>query len=109
MKFKISRTSKWGDDKPCEEAFMGKFQHWHERSCTEEYFNQRFSTREGLWRSKGSHHCVTKEGSIKRFEGYRDEWAIELTTLNDLVKFVKKYGTVVFGDDFIEIYDAYRE
>jgi hypothetical protein len=34
---------------------------------------------------------------------------IEISTLEELHKFIRKYGDIVMGEDSIEIYDDYRE
>ena len=115
MIYRISRTSSYGK-KPCKEAVKRTFEYWHTRTCTEKEFNEKFSSREGLWKSKGKNHTVTKEGYITRQEENRKEWSIEIKTLKDLQKLIDKYGSLVIGEhDFgiksptIEIYDDYRE
>ena len=37
------------------------------------------------------------------------EWEVEVVSLEEFVKFVKKYTEVVFNGEEIEIYDDYRE
>lgn len=115
MIFTVSRTSMWNEDKPCEEAEKRNFEYWHTRTCTEEKFNEKFSLREGLWRSKGKNHKITKEGYITRQEENRDAWSIEINSLEELMKFYNKYGAIIISEDLfcksscLEIYDDYRE
>ena len=109
MIFKATRTSNRYNNKPFSEAVQKPFPVCHVRTCTEEYFNKNFAEIEGLWRSKGSGHTVTKEGHIKRMDGMEDVWCVDIGSLEDLMVFIKKYGAVVVGEDSIEIYDYYRE
>ncbi|HEY0089571.1 MAG TPA: hypothetical protein VGB37_12050 [Candidatus Lokiarchaeia archaeon] len=116
MKYIITRTS--SDYKnPCEEAFKMSIPCWHIRTCSEKEFNEKFSAREGLWKSKGKNHTITKEGCIKRQEDNKKGWGIEIKTLKQLHKFIKKYGDIIITDDWlynskikrIKIYDGYLE
>lgn len=116
MVFVVERTSLWGDEKPCDEAYRKKFKCWQTRTCSEEEFNNRFSEREGLWRSKGKNHTVTDKGYITRQIEDQEAWAIKFNNLNELMEFVVKHGQVIISEeDFsvkapsIEIYDDYRE
>jgi len=34
---------------------------------------------------------------------------VEINTLEDLMKFVSEHGEIILGEDFIEIYNDYRE
>ena len=109
MYFTITRTSVWCNEKPCEEAFAREVPNWHERSLSEEDYNRRFAEREGgKWRDKGTEHECT-ETSIRRREGNKSVWVVEIDTLEQLVTFAKKYGWLVFKGNEIEIYDGYRE
>ncbi len=116
MKYIVKRTSEWDDKKPCEEAFLHPVAIFHERTCTEEYFDSHFAAREGKWRSKGKNHSIPKKGHILRQEDDKDMWVIEINTLEELNDFVRKYGECIIKDsDYstqipeIEIYDDYRE
>jgi len=109
MKFEISRTSAW-EVKPCPEAFKMRIPNWHIRTVTEEEYNKRFAEREGgPWREKGTKHQITKEGYIKRQEGQKSVWGVEIDDLKQLIAFSKKYGDLIFSGSSIEIYDDYRE
>jgi hypothetical protein len=115
MEFIVTRTSEY-DLKPCTIAFKSRKEYWHTRTCTEEEFNKRFSECEGLWRSKGKNHTITKDGYITRQEESMECWKVKISSLKELKKFVNQYGTIIIGIDShneklytIEIYDDYRE
>jgi len=130
MNYRISRTSCWDDDiKPCDEAYMILVEHWDIRTCTEDYFNNVIGKtyREKPWSERGTSHCritpshkVSKNGSwIARRLTDKEVWVIDINSLEDLNKFVLKYGRCVISRDnsnqvnslynTIEIYDDYRE
>ena len=116
MKYIIKRTSVWNEEKPCDEAFKHPHEKWHTRTCTEEEFNKRFSSMEGLWRDKGTNHSITEKGWITRQEPDTMEWTIEINSLEELNAFADKYGQLVVSPEAysskspeIEIYDYYRE
>ena len=103
-------------ESPCEEAIKKTFENWHERSCTEEYFDEHYSPKLGLWRSKGINHTTTLDGNIIRQIEDVILWSIEINTLEDLHKLIDKYGTLIIdnGDSInktptITIYDDYME
>ena len=112
MKFRISRTSAY-NKKPCQEAHIMSVPEWHTRTCTEGEFNERFSEKEGLWRSKGRNHKTVNDGKwISRREKNQKVWGIEIDSLDELIIFSEEYGELVLscGDmPKIEIYDDYRE
>jgi len=116
MKFHIKRTSSWGDKKPVPNAVMGDALHVHCRTCSEQEFNEKFSNREGMWRSKGKNHRVNSDGHIERDED-ASGWFIEINSLDGLLALSAKEGELVVcseGHDVkdhptIEIYDDYRE
>ena len=102
----------YSNEKPCEEAVMIELPNWQTRTCSEEEYNERFSKNEGwLWREKGTNHQTTEEGYIKRMDGMRDCWVIDVGSIDKLVELSKKYGELIIdGDEMeIEIYDGYRE
>lgn len=85
MKFIVSRTSAWSDEKPCDEAMR-------DTAVTEYKVGQE----------------MVRE--------MKDIWSIELNTLDELMEFFNKHGTIVITDWWdnqaykeIEIYDDYRE
>lgn len=114
-RFIVKRTSVWDEEKPCDEAyrFMPKYV-WHERTCTEEYFDENFSFKEGKWLSKGTEHQKTNNGKwIKRKEKTKEEvWVVDIL---DVLSFSKKYGDIIVSSysrydiPTLEIYDIYRE
>ena len=77
MKFIISRASEYDDNiSPHDDAKREFVESWHIRTCSEEYFDEKLSFREGLWRSKGKDHTVTEKGCIKRRESDIEVWII---------------------------------
>jgi hypothetical protein len=52
---------------------------------------------------------ITDKGYIKRQDGMRSCWGIEITSLKELIGLSKKYGDLILNDSLIEIYDDYRE
>jgi hypothetical protein len=110
MKCVIRRTSIWGEEKPCEEAYRDDVIYLHERTCTEEEFDKKFSHREGLWRSKGFDHSTPNNGKHILRKQNANEWVADI----DLEEFSKKYGRIIYCFDnytipTVEIYDDYRE
>lgn len=98
------------DKKPCKEAFRHKIPNWVIRTCSEEEYNKRFAKNEGgLWRARGTNHQTTKEGYIKRQDGMKECWGININSIDQLIELSKKYGELIFDEDEIEIYDDYRE
>lgn len=116
MIYIIKRVSGYRDESPCEEAIKKPFENWHTRSCTEDSYNERFSLKQGTWRSIGKNHTITNEGHITRQLNDEMLWSIEINSLKDLNKFIEKYGTIIIeGPDnknkapTITIYDDYIE
>lgn len=103
MKFEIYRTSGFGMQKPCEEAFIDKVIH----------IDERFSDSPSKlpdsekWFSKGSNHRV-ENGNIKR-DLEREVYVVEINTLSELIDLSNKYGDLIIDKNTIEIYDDYRE
>lgn len=116
MIYIIKRTSTYDETQPCEEAIQRTFEYWHTRTCSEDEFNEKFSQREGAWRSKGKNHTITDQGYITRQENDVMKWSIEINTLDELHSFISKYGQIIIDNSdwsakapCIEIYDDYRE
>lgn len=108
MKFQITRTSCYGEQ-PCSEAVKESVPSYDDRTFkTFEEYDKKLGKFDGAWTAKGSNHEVTSWG-IRRQLGRIDAWTIDFTTIEQLMKFVDKYGDCVVGDDWIEIYDGYRE
>lgn len=129
MIFEVTRTSE-DEEKPCEEAFEMKLQQWATRTCTEKEFDQRFSAREGNWRSKGKNHARITPQMQKSPNGKwitrqledKDCWVIKIETLAELLALQEKYDDIILKERYsyqdpdygisvkeIEIYDDYRE
>ena len=113
MKYKVSRTSDWSANKPCEEAFEDSYIQIDERIVdSPEKLNVKSDRDE--WYNNGTNHRM-ENGHIKRDFESRG-WFVNIETLEDLNKFVDKYGNIVFqkssdNSDIkeVEIYDDYRE
>lgn len=105
-----SRTSAWGNKKPCDEAFKVLVINTDTRNCDDPKKIPANRGTDGDWYKRGTKHRV-ENGMIKRDFGTSQEWAVELA---DVQTFADKYGDCVIGrnsDGFctIEIYDDYRE
>ena len=81
-------------------------------ASAEEYDEAAHNKRMGrTWLGEGLNHRTWKDGDksgIARDIPLR-AWVIEIKSLQALIKFVEKYGEIVFNGDEIEIYDDYRE
>ena len=116
MIYILKRASEYNEKSPCEEAVLRPFENWQARSCTEEYFDEHYSPKLGLWRSKGLNHTTTLDGNIIRQMEDVIQWSIEINTIEELHQFVKKYGNIVIYENYgnhnadcINIYDTYIE
>jgi len=112
MLFEIYRSSDIGSRKktPCKTAFKTSIPNWHIRTVSEEIYNQKFAKFEnGPWKEYGTNHQITPEGYIKRQEGTREIWAVNIESLDDLLKLIDTEGSIILSPDTIEIYDDYRE
>lgn len=119
MKFKVSRTSVYSDDKkPCEGAKKETYTEIDIRTLGSfQKFDDKHGERHGSWLLKGEHHCVNEEGYIQReFPDACMGWFLEINTLEDLIEFQKEHGDIVIGECCynpniieIEIYDDFRE
>jgi hypothetical protein len=107
MRFVVERTSQHFNVSipPCEGAERGTYT----------YRDQiRTKYKPADWEARGTNHTENKSMCYREME--RECWYIEIATLDDLMKFTKKYGDVIVGDAWmatktpcIEIYDGYRE
>ncbi len=116
MKFLITRTSDWGDEKPCEGVVKKRYDDIEIRTLKSvEAFDKKFGSREGGWLSKGENHTINKDGYIQRTHKNKQEgWFIEIKSLEDLMKFKDAMGCEIIVSkksliNKIEIYDGYRE
>ena len=68
MKFIVSRTSIWDNEKsPCEEAKRDSVARVETRTLfTPEEFDRRFAEREGKWLSVGTNHRIDERGYYTR-------------------------------------------
>lgn len=114
MRFLITRTSEWGDGKPCEEAYAAPAIFVDRRTVpTIKEAKKRFWFKN--WYEGGTNHRE-ENGMIACDRPPRNKWFVEIDNLDDLVEFIHKHGRVVISSDShykdeaeIEIYDDYRE
>lgn len=53
---------------------------------------------------------IVEMDSLWRYEIIRWEWEVEINTLEELLDLQKEVGEeLIISDEYIEIYDAYRE
>lgn len=114
MKFLVKKTSCWcSDNCPMTGAVKEQYDGIERRACSEEEFNKCFSSREGLWRSKGVEHSTYDGGIQRRHPMSETGWFLEIESLDALKSFCEnvKYDIIVSFDQIpeIEIYDDYRE
>ena len=118
MKFIVRRASQWSEEvSPCDEAKRDSIVRVETRTLhSPEEFDAKFAKREGKWLSVGTNHRVNEKGYITRDREMVDVWSVEINTLDELIKFCEKYGSVVIGDCMwnkpykeILIYDDYIE
>ena len=121
MEFKITRTSLWSEDKPCNEAYIKKIIRIDERGFSSFEEHDEKLPRDTKWLEEGFNHKIVSAN--KRcthnhiYREFNDEiWAIKIDTLEDLLKLTDKYGDLVITTAYennniyeIEIYDDYRE
>jgi len=112
MKFTVHRTSEYREDiQPCKEAYQVDSVRVDERTV-----NDPAKLPDGKeWYTKGTNHRVSKGHIFRDFP--TRVWVVDIDTLEELVKFTRKYGELVLGDNSwrcrkflsLEIYDDYRE
>lgn len=107
MLFRISRTSIC-EGKPCDEAISMTTVRIDERGVDDPAkIRAYYGENTDWWYSNGRNHRV-ENGHIKR--DFDDEaWYVEISSLDELMKFIDKYGCIVVSLSSIEIYDDYRE
>ena len=81
MKFKLHQLKSWCNDKEKRELEKLGF-----------YFEREKNTSWGEW-----HYCREKDPKI------------EINTLEELIIFTKKWGSIILTEDQIEIYNDYSE
>lgn len=120
MRFAVSRTSIFNEEeKPIEECFEAEYTLVDIRSVDDPvkipiYGNDRDVANKD-WYGKGTNHRLINN-CIARDLGKEKGWFVEIKSLEDLIKFYKKYGRLIIqskegaeGVIEIEIYDDYRE
>ena|SRR5699024_5487659 len=113
MNFLITRTNDFTNSKPCEEAYEDIYISHDIRTLHSfEDFDEKFKNK---FEDNGRNHHINDEGYIQR-EFVKEGWFVSLNSLEELIHFKEKYGSLVIGNHFnnkniteIEIYDGYRE
>ncbi|GHU55194.1 hypothetical protein AGMMS49975_16670 [Clostridia bacterium] len=117
MRFFVERTSEHNNRNPLANSArmvttVNGRDKYDVRTCDEETYNTKFNRK---WRSCGKDHCVLENGSIQRtVKSERDEYAITISSLGDLLEFIREVGCEVIinldnPQPTLEIYDGYRE
>lgn len=111
----VERISSYGDDEvaPCEEAYKKEYIRKDVRTFGSfEQFDNKFRVN---FKDSGKNHRINEEGFIER-EFDEEGWFVEVDSLEELMEFKDKYGTLVLIDSLwnyeipmIEIYDGWRE
>jgi hypothetical protein len=115
MRFEVSRTSIWQEEKPCPEARRVKGVRIDLRTADDP---SKIPAYEGKstawWYGKGRNHRV-ENGYIQR-DFPTKYWVVDFETLEELMAFYKKYCPLILHPSFddesmpcLEIYDDYRE
>ena len=115
MKFLVTRTSLWPDAKPCEEAIKEPYVRVDERTVNAPDKIPAYIGKSTDWWYEGGRNHRVEHGHIMR--DFDDEaWFVEINSLEELLKFRAKYGSVVIESLYnnhallhLEIYDYYRE
>lgn len=118
MIFEVVRTSSDGTynewlKKPCDEAELTEF---IEKDFLTSFELERWSHYDiARWMEEGMNHQALPDGSYVK-EVKRQRWVVKINTIDELEKFVKKYGHVIVGRPWggsemptLEIYDDYHE
>ena len=115
MNFIISRTSLWGDEKPCPGAKVVQATRVDWRSCKslEEVKTRPWGED---WFASGTNYREEK-GQVARDMERGDIWVIEISNLDELLKFRDNVNEdlIIQNSDYkeypfgIEIYDGHRE
>lgn len=113
MELMVSRTSTDSDNKPCDEAYQKQYVYIDRRRWkTPEEITDEITKRE--WFNEGRNHRIEDNNIMRDFD--RVGWFVNIDSLDDLMKFIAKYGNIVIETSYrnhnilaIEIYDDYRE
>lgn len=114
MLFEITRTSTY-DEKPCKNSFPIEIASVDVRTLFSfEDYERRFGE---SFLDMGSNHRILENGHIARDMDAVKRWGLEISTLEDLMKFQEEVGeeliiTTSYVDHKtprIDIYDDYRE
>ena len=114
MEFITNRASTW-DGKPCDEAKRKTVIAVDERTVNDPKRLKCMSDPKKWYTDPKYFNHRVENGHIKR-DFKTEEWVVEINTLEELLKFIDKYGQVIVGSWYrnknlpsIEIYDDYRE
>ena len=118
MKYVVERASTFFDEtiSPCKEAHLELILHTDERTADDPSKIPSYKNNPNEWfEEKGYFNHRVENGHIKR-DYWKNEWVIEINTLDELMRFTNDYGDIViyrfaFGTTLpqIMIYDDYIE
>lgn len=109
MRFLVTRTSLWSEERPCEEAKLEQFtkvEEWSVDDPQKLYLGE-------TWYRHGVNHRV-ENGKIKR-DFHVKRWFVEINTLEELLAFMRRHGRIILHPELvshdieIEIYDVWRD
>jgi hypothetical protein len=114
MRVAVSRTTS-SEAQPCEEAYRAAYVRHDERNTDDP---AKIPAKAGIdpqwWYAEGRNHRIENGHIIRDFDD--EAWFMNLESLDDLLRFIAKYGDVVVGPWYsnesilkVEIYDDYRE
>lgn len=101
MIFIVKRTSK--TEPPCENSVR------IERVITDELTIEIAERSEEWWNNSGFNFRTSDDGKSLLKDFMVSQYEIEINTLEELVRFTREYGEIVLDENYIEIYDDYRE
>lgn len=115
MKFNVRRVSLY-EGKPCAEAYQDTYTYVDRRSTDDP---KKIPAYVGLstdwWYKEGKNHRII-DGEIARDFPDSEAWFVDINSLEELLVFQKKYGSLVIENFYrnseilsIEICDDYRE
>lgn len=116
MKYIVERTGYVREKQPCEEAYQDVHYVVERFKWAQDDFSLKHQNLNRKWQDVETAYQITKEGQIVKRIAQEERWTIELNSLEDLMRFIDKYGQVVINtgqgtteSPVIEIYDDWRE
>ena len=116
MKFIVTRTSSWDDDKsPCAGAVKEAYVRNDTRTAARPEDIPVYADNTAEWYGKGKNHRVEDGQIVRDFDD--TAWFLTVANMEDLIGLIKLWGCPVIVGPYlcmgslpsIEIYDDYRE